>query len=227
MCGISGIFSDKPFNSELVEDSIHQIAHRGPDEKGFFYHQKCVLGMCRLSIIDVASGQQPSYNENRDIVSVFNGEIYNFIEIRNELITLGYTFKSETDTEVILASYDYWGFDCVSRFNGMWGFAILDKAKNILFCSRDRFGVKPFYYSVCDDKFVFGSEIKQILSMLPETIANQNILMEYLILGMIDHRNTTFFEGVNRLPASHNLVYDLAKLEFKIIMTLFRKHTIT
>ena len=218
MCGISGIvYKDKAkINDAEIKKMNQLIIHRGPDSEGFYSYNNVAFGFRRLAILDLSPiGNQPMHLEDKYTI-IFNGEIYNFIEIRNELITLGYTFKSETDTEVILASYDYWGFDCVSRFNGMWGFAILDKAKNILFCSRDRFGVKPFYYSVCDDKFVFGSEIKQILSMLPETIANQNILMEYLILGMIDHRNTTFFEGVNRLPASHNLVYDLAKLEFKI-----------
>ena len=130
MCGISGIFSNKPFNSELVEDSIDNIAHRGPDEKGFFYNQNCVLGMCRLSIIDVASGQQPSYNENRDIVSVFNGEIYNFVELRRNLVSRGHQIRAIGDSALIPFLYEEYGEAFPSKLQGMFAISLFDSKRN-------------------------------------------------------------------------------------------------
>ena len=149
-------------------------------------------------------------------IITYNGEIYNYIEIKDELIKEGYTFNSMTDTEVILASYDKWGEECVSKFNGMCAFSIYDKEKNILFCSRDRFGIKPFYYTQVNDKFVFGSEIKQLLEFYEESYVNKTILMDYLVIGFEDHTNETFFENIYKLEQSHNLTYDLKDNSFEI-----------
>jgi len=149
-------------------------------------------------------------------VITYNGEVYNYLEIKEELKKDGYLFSSNSDTEVILASYDKWGEECVNKFNGMWAFAIYDKEKEIIFCSRDRFGVKPFYYTEIDDKFIFASEIKQLLEFYEDKFVNKKILMDYLIIGYEDHTNETFFQNIFKLQPSHNLVYDLKLNSYKI-----------
>ena len=164
MCAISGIIYKNGVSKSLIESEINKITeivkHRGPDGFGYYVDNNLALGHRRLSILDLSeAGKQPMAYENRYFIT-FNGEIYNYIEVRKELINLGFVFKTATDTEVILAAYHKWGNECVHKFNGMWAFAIYDKVKNILFCSRDRFGVKPFYYTEQKGKFIFGSEIK-------------------------------------------------------------------
>jgi asparagine synthase (glutamine-hydrolysing) len=218
MCGISGIVYKKESDLNLKEIEIMNqlILHRGPDSGGTYQFCNVALGFRRLAILDLSpEGNQPMHFKDKYTI-IFNGEIYNYLEIRAELIDFGYIFKSNSDTEVILAAYDYWGIDCLQRFNGMWAIALLDKTKNILFCSRDRFGVKPFYYSVLKDRFVFGSEIKQVLSQLEDATVNQSILMEYLALGMIDHREDTFFEGICKLPPSHYMIFDLSEYNYTL-----------
>src|SRR5688572_4009059 len=148
MCGIVGLINVK--GRKLSEDSIKPltelISHRGPNDAGHFVDENLALGHRRLSILDLSSdGHQPMHYMNRYTI-IFNGEIYNYIELRSQLMEKGYRFKSKTDTEVIMAAYDHWKEDCLHQFNGMWAFAIYDKLENKLFCSRDRFGVKPFYY---------------------------------------------------------------------------------
>jgi asparagine synthase (glutamine-hydrolysing) len=167
------------------------------------------FGHRRLAIIDLSSdGAQPMFWEDKSILT-FNGEIYNYIEIREELQSLGYKFRSKTDSEVILAAYDAWGSDCVLKFNGMWAFAIYDRIKKLVFCSRDRFGVKPFYY-VHEDKFLaFGSEIRQLLPLLKKITPDYDTVSLYLSLGLEEYGNRTFFENVYRLAPSHNLFIDL------------------
>lgn len=211
MCGISGIIN-KDFSSvnrneiKKINDLIH---HRGPDDEGFYFEENFAFAHRRLSILDLSSdGHQPMHYLNKYVIT-YNGEIYNYLEIKEELTKYGYTFNSSTDTEVILASYDKWGEDCVSRFNGMWAFAIYDKEKEIIFCSRDRFGVKPFYYTEVNNKFVFGSEIKQLLEFYDNRYVNKKILMDYLVIGFEEHTNETFFENIFKLEQSHNLIYDL------------------
>lgn len=218
MCGISGIISLN--KSKVSEFNIKQInnliSHRGPDSEGFYFGKNFAFGHRRLSILDLSKeGHQPMHFKNRYTVT-YNGEIYNYIEIRKELIKLGYEFKSQTDTEVILASYDQWGEKCVDRFNGMWSFAIYDAKKEIIFCSRDRFGIKPFYYTQIDDKFIFGSEIKQLIYFQEEHFVNKKILIDYLINNIEDHTNETFFVGINKLEQSHNLIFDLKSYQYKI-----------
>lgn len=218
MCGISGIINlDKSRALESQISIMNQvIQHRGPDSSQYYLYENLALGHRRLSIIDLTEeGNQPMHYKNKYTI-VFNGEIYNYIEIKNELILNHYTFESSSDTEVILCAYDFWGEECVSRFNGMWSFSILDKEKNILFISRDRFGVKPFYYSKYNSQFIFGSEIKQILEITNFRKVNYNILMDYLVWGFTDHTNNTFFEGIFKLEPSHNLIYNLETNDYHI-----------
>jgi asparagine synthase (glutamine-hydrolysing) len=218
MCGISGIIdkSNMAVKMSAIKAMNDLIAHRGPDDEGFYFDRNISFGHRRLSILDLSeAGHQPMHFLEKYVIT-YNGEIYNYIEIRDELIKSGYQFKSETDTEVILAAYDCWGEECVVRFNGMWSFAIYDSLKQKVFCSRDRFGVKPFYYSNLEDHFVFGSEIKQLLLFQEENIANQKILVDYLLYGLEEHSNETFFDGILKLEQSHNLIYCLKTNRYEI-----------
>jgi len=211
MCGISGIISkyNKKNELEKIKEMNDLISHRGPDDEGFFNTSSVSFGHRRLSILDLSNhGHQPMHYMDKYVIT-YNGEIYNYIEIKKELLEEGYQFISDTDTEVILASYDKWGEECVNKFNGMWAFAIYDKNKNIIFCSRDRFGIKPFYYANIDDNFIFGSEIKQILPFLKNRYVNNDILLDYLKYNLLEHTNETFFENIYKLEPLHNLVYDL------------------
>lgn len=218
MCGISGIVNrmDQSVEQVEIQQMTDLIAHRGPDGSGFWHGPNFAFGHRRLSIIDLSdNGHQPMpYGE--DLIITYNGEVYNYVEIRENLITLGYEFRSQSDTEVILAAYKEWGFSCVQQFNGMWSFCIYDKVKNILFCSRDRFGVKPLYFLNNENSFVFGSEIKQLLPFCSERKANKQILLDYLVLGYEDHCNETFFEGIHKLEQGSNLIYDLSEHTFEI-----------
>ncbi len=218
MCGISGIVNrmDQSVEQVEIQQMTDLIAHRGPDGSGFWHGPNFAFGHRRLSIIDLSdNGHQPMpYGE--DLIITYNGEVYNYVEIRENLITLGYEFRSQSDTEVILAAYKEWGFSCVQQFNGMWSFCIYDKVKNILFCSRDRFGVKPLYFLNNENSFVFGSEIKQLLPFCSERKANKQILLDYLVLGYEDHCNETFFEGIYKLEQGSNLIYDLSEHTFEI-----------
>lgn len=218
MCGISGIInkSKDRVRNEDIQKINDLISHRGPDDEGFYFEKNFAFGHRRLSILDLSSdGHQPMHYLDKYTIT-YNGEVYNYLEIKEELIKYGYKFSSQTDTEVIIASYDKWGEDCVHKFNGMWAFAIYDKEKEIIFCSRDRFGVKPFYYTEIDNKFVFGSEIKQLLEFYEERFVNKKILMDFLIIGYENHINETFFENIFKLQESHNLIYDLKSNSFEI-----------
>jgi asparagine synthase (glutamine-hydrolysing) len=219
VCGISGIINKNksPVKKELVTAMNNMIIHRGPDAEGYFVFENLAFGHRRLRIIDLSEhGNQPmTYQDN--YVITYNGEIYNYIEIRQELKDLGYLFHSESDTEVILASYMHWGTDCVRKFNGMWSFALFDKIKRLVFCSRDRFGVKPFYYTEIDNSFIFGSEIKQLLFFQKSKIANIPILMDYLIPDYEDHTNEIFFKNIYKLEQSHSLLYNLNDNTYKVI----------
>jgi asparagine synthase (glutamine-hydrolysing) len=218
MCGIAGIINkdNRKISNEEIKNINDLIKHRGPDDEGYYFSNNFAFGHRRLSILDLSSdGHQPmSYVDKYTIT--YNGEIYNYLEIKEELLKEGYIFHSDTDTEVILASYDRWGEKCVNKFNGMWAFSIYDKSQNILFCSRDRFGIKPFYYTEIDNKFIFGSEIKQLLEFHDERYANTNILLDYLLYGLEEHTNETFFKNIFKLEQSHNLVYDLKSHKFNI-----------
>ena len=165
------------------------------------------FGFRRLSILDLSeNGHQPMQFEEAGLWIVFNGEIYNYLELRDELKQFGYRFNSNTDTEVILKSYHKWGEACVSKFNGMWAFAIWDSKNKILFCSRDRFGIKPFYYNYEPaSRFIFASEIKSILQVIDSTFDKQ-ALFDSFAGGYSDHNKRTFFEDVKQLSGGHNLI---------------------
>tara|TARA_Y100001970_G_scaffold52859_1_gene66891 strand:+ start:10555 stop:12393 length:1839 start_codon:yes stop_codon:yes gene_type:complete len=211
MCGISLIVS-KDNNKEVlnkIHDVNNLIKHRGPDGDGSHFFRNISIGHRRLSIIDLSDkGAQPmNYGDN--LVLSYNGEIYNYIEIRKELIMKGYKFYSQTDSEVILAAYKEWGEGCVKKFNGMWSFVLLDKERDIIFCSRDRFGVKPFYFYNDNKVFVAGSEIKQILPFLESNQLNESVFEIFLLTQSNGTSEETFFSKIIKLNPSENLIYDL------------------
>ncbi|MBK8363654.1 MAG: asparagine synthase (glutamine-hydrolyzing) [Bacteroidetes bacterium] len=216
MCGISG-FIDSNLSNEQAEKTIgsmlESIAHRGPDARSTWINLPVVLGLNRLSIIDLSpDGVQPMHYF--DSVIVFNGEIYNYIEVREELISKGYKFSTQSDTEVILAAYREYGTSCVDKFLGMWAFALWDKKKNELFCSRDRFGIKPFYYIFENGRFYFGSEYKA-LKKSPLFTNNLNLdqVSRGLQLGWVCYGEETYYTKLKSLPAACNLLYKQGDVE--------------
>ena len=215
MCGITGILNrnNQNIESQDLVTMLDKIKHRGPDAEGIYIHKNLGLGHRRLSIIDTSVRANQPFFYNDDLVLVFNGTIYNFVELREELLAFGYHFITNSDTEVLLFSYLHWGEDCVKKFNGMWAFAIHDKINNKLFCSRDHFGIKPFFYFIDDEMFIFSSEIKPILSIRENKKANLNSILQYLTFKNSDYQNESFFENIVKLPPSHNLSFDLERNE--------------
>lgn len=217
MCGISGILSfDRRYNQKDILKMNKVLLHRGPDDEGTYFDDFIGLGHRRLSIIDLSkAGHQPMSDDSERYWIVFNGEVYNYLEIREELLEKGYIFHSNTDSEVILKSYIEWGVDCLQKFNGMWAFAIWDNEKKELFCARDRFGVKPFYYFHNSPYFVFASEIKAILEV--EDVhrePNKVRILQYLGNFPLLENTSTFFKDIFQLPPSHYLI--IRKDSFKI-----------
>lgn len=215
MCGINGFnFSNK----NLIKNMNSALNHRGPDDRGFLIEKKLSLGHTRLSILDLSSaGKQPMIYKykKRKVAIVFNGEVYNYKEIKKKLKKKGYKFKSETDTEIILASYIEYGFDCVKKFNGMWAFCIYDFNKKIIFLSRDRLGVKPLYYYNKKKIFIFSSEIKGILEHKKFKInkkenINKKGLHFYFSTGAIPSP-LSIYNNVYKLSPATNMVFDLKK----------------
>jgi asparagine synthase (glutamine-hydrolysing) len=216
MCGINGIVLTSPgpqpgweaLGAELSRMNA-ALGHRGPDGCGIYVGNGVGLGHRRLAILDLTeAGAQPMFNADRSLVLVFNGEIYNYLELISELRAAGHEFRSRTDSEVILHAYAEWGDSCVERFNGMWAFAIWDTRRRRLFASRDRFGVKPFVYLERPEEFVFSSEIAGIRAARPVTEANLGKLHDYLAYGYRTNNGETFFAGVRELPPAHNLVLE-------------------
>lgn len=209
MCAIFGIYNikgDSEFSDIKVKVALNEMSYRGPDANELKYFKNAVLAHLRLSIIDLSKdNNQPFQIDNRYWI-VFNGEIYNFLELKNELTLLGCTFRTSGDTEVLIRAYQVWGKNCVNRFNGMWAFAIYDLSNGSLFCSRDRFGVKPFNYSIINNQFIFSSEIKSILSFFPELKKpNYNVIANFCRTSVGAQNHETWFENIFRLPPSHNL----------------------
>lgn len=218
MCGIAGMVCKKGnIDEKLMIEMLDIIKHRGPDDQGIYTFNNLALGHRRLSILDLSpEGKQPMNYMSRYFIT-FNGEIYNYIELKEELIKQGYLFKTKTDTEIILAAYDYWGNNCVKYFNGMWSFCIYDSIKQLLFCSRDRFGIKPFYYIDNNNYFAFGSEIKQLVLTMKEAPAvNHDVLVSFLVCGALDYSYETMFQDVYQLQGGHNLIYSLEDNTYKV-----------
>ncbi len=212
MCGINGITVRDEKAIKLMNNTLK---HRGPDALQYKLFSNLSLGHARLSIIDLTSaGNQPMTKFGYTIV--FNGEIYNYIELKEELITKGYKFTTKTDTEIILAAYDFWGKGCLNKFNGMWAFAIYNPKKDELFLSRDRFGVKPLYYSILDNRLVFSSEIKPILKLGIKRKPNIKTISSYLIKGIIDYDKNTFFENIYNLEPGHYITWNLKNNKYSI-----------
>ncbi len=163
MCGFAGFTGHLDNSEEVLTNMMNRIIHRGPDSAGQHIDNGAALGFRRLSIIDLDCGSQPMYNETNDIVITFNGEIYNYQDLRKELIEKGHTFRNNSDTEVLIHAYEEYGEDMLNRLRGMFAFVIWDSKKETLFGARDFFGIKPFYYALVDGNLVFASEIKSIL----------------------------------------------------------------
>jgi asparagine synthase (glutamine-hydrolysing) len=216
MCGISGFFhfqKEIPAAAGVIKKMTDVIAHRGPDGDGFYIKDNIALGHRRLAIIDLSTGQQPMYSDDNKIVLVFNGEIYNYIELREELLLLGNKFTTTSDTEVIINAYRTWGVDCQKKFNGMWAFALWDEALGRLFISRDRIGEKPLYYSNTGTSFVFGSEIKSIIAFGVPVTPRMDMNELYLTMGFIP-APYTYYENIFQLLPGKYLIAE--GREFKI-----------
>ncbi len=207
MCGINGFtWPDK----KLINLMNDKARFRGPDDEGVLVDSRVSLGHRRLSIIDLSSaGHQPMCNEDETIWIIYNGEIYNFQEIREQLEKLGHKFKSKTDTEVIIHAYEQWDIKTFDMFNGMWAFCIYDSKKQELVLSRDRFGIKPLYYCLQDGKLIFSSIISAILSHNIQTSPNEKTIMQFLAYNLEHCDKNTFFENIYSLVPGNFLKYDL------------------
>jgi asparagine synthase (glutamine-hydrolysing) len=203
MCGIVGIirFDAKPIKKESLTTMMQTIKHRGPDDEGVFIDGHVGLGHVRLSILDLSeAGHQPMTDPTGRYTIIQNGESYNYIELREELQSMGYSFRSQTDTEVVLNGYIAWGETVLDRLNGMFAMAIYDKQEQTLFLARDRFGVKPLYYHVSNEQMVFASEIPAILKALPcKPEANDNAIFDYLVFNRTDQTEETLFSNIYKL----------------------------
>lgn len=208
MCGICGIYNYRigmAVDEEVLRSMASQIIHRGPDDDGFYVDGNLGLGMRRLSIIDVKGGHQPISNEDGSIWIVFNGEIYNFPDLRRELQSKGHIFRTRSDTETVIHAYEEWGLDAFPKLNGMYGFALWDSRTKELILARDPLGVKPLYYTQCNGRLLFGSEIKAILAdrTIPREV-DAAALDEFLTLTFVSSPNT-LFSGIHKLPPGHFL----------------------
>ena len=230
MCGIFGVWhlDGRPVDATAVRRATETIRHRGPDDEGYLWvdtgsgtitesslpgarSSTLAFGFRRLSIIDLSpAGHQPMCSADGTLWIVFNGEIYNYRDLRKTLSARGYSFQSASDTEVILYAYAEWGEACVEQFNGMWAFALWDNHRRRLFCARDRFGIKPFYYLWNGRSFLFASEIKALIHF-PDVSwrPNAEIIYDYLSSGLLDHREETFFADVRQLRPAHTLSLNL------------------
>jgi asparagine synthase (glutamine-hydrolysing) len=214
MCGIFGIVSSR-VDKKQVETSTNTLSHRGPDDSGYYIGEGIGLGHRRLSIIDLEGGHQPIFNEDRSKCIIFNGEIYNFMELREQLISRGHRFSTRGDTETILHSYEEWGESCVEHFRGMFAFAIWDSKEKILFLARDRLGIKPLFYGEHKGNFYFASEMKAILAVpnFPREI-DEIALTNYFTLSYIP-APLTIFKNIKKLLPGHTLIWKNGGLTVK------------
>ena len=213
MCGITGFINNKDNKKEIAKRMADKIAHRGPDGEGYYIDENVALAHRRLAIIDLNTGQQPMFNKDKTLVIVFNGEIYNYLEIKDELKKLGYSFSNKSDTESIIYGYQEWGKNVVNHLRGMYSFAIYDIKNKELFMARDKWGIKPLYYGLFNGTFMFGSEIKSFLEHPDfKKELNTDILSAYLCFNSTP-TTETFFKGVYRLEPGHTLTYKDNKIE--------------
>ena len=216
MCGILGSFSNLNLSEQKINSALTKMANRGPDDRGFqrfdiFQSKELVLGHTRLSIIDLStSGHQPMSSEDGRFTIVFNGEIYNYKELRAELENLGYVFTTESDTEVLLIAWQCWSYESLSRLIGMFAFVVYDSKNNNLTCVRDAFGIKPFYFSRGNNEFVFASDINSLLELRyePKKLCLQRTY-DYLVHGHYDNNDLTFIDGVKNLMPGHFMEFNL------------------
>jgi asparagine synthase (glutamine-hydrolysing) len=208
MCGICGIvnFDGRDVEEHELRLMMQTMKHRGPNDDGVFKDGNTGLGFVRLSILDLSpAGHQPMLSQDGRYALVFNGEVYNYIELKQQLNSK-YSFRTKTDTEALLTSYMEWGEGCMDYFNGMFAFGVYDKQQKSLFIARDRFGVKPFYYYLDSNRFIFASEIQPILAVLPgKPRPNNQVIFDYLTFNRTDHTEETFFEGIKKLQHGHSL----------------------
>ena len=217
MCGIVGFTGMRAGREAILKAMTDAIAHRGPDGEGFYVDEQVALGHRRLSIIDLAGGAQPMFNEDKNLAVVFNGEIYNFMELRAQLVEAGHTFSTDhSDTEVLLHGYEEWGEGMLAKLRGMFAFAIWNEAEQTLFCARDHFGIKPFYYYLTDEgELLFGSEIKSFLAHPGfKKELNQSQLELYLSYQYSPGEDT-FFKGVKKLLPAHSLLWKAGQVDVK------------
>lgn len=223
MCGIVGFISKDESKKEVIKVMANKIAHRGTDQEGYYIEDKIALGHRRLSIIDVENGAQPMLNKEKNIVLTFNGEIYNYKQLQEELMKKGHHFTTNSDTEVLLHGYEEWKKELPKKLRGMFAFAIWDKKEKTLFCARDNFGIKPFYYYKNKEVFMFASEIKAFLAHPKfEKELNKELIAPYLSFSF-NPANETFFKGVyclepgNTLTVKENsvIIEPYYNLEFK------------
>ena len=208
MCGIAGIVTSKSSRVEagLIEDMTRAMVHRGPDGEGYFVHNHVALGHRRLSIIDIAGGEQPMFNEDNTVVVVYNGEIFNFLDVKAGLEARGHRFKTHCDTEVIVHAYEEYGELCPTHFRGMFTFAVYDIVRDRLLLGRDRLGIKPLYYHVDGERLLFASEIKPILRAMDERPGVDTGLIDFYVSVGYVPGDRTLFQGINRLLPGHTLL---------------------
>lgn len=220
MCGIAGIIQSTAsrYDKEHLKKMTGALSHRGPDGEGFWQNESTdvLLGHRRLSIIDISDAAHQPFQYAGRYSILHNGEIYNYIELKEQLQQKGYSFRSQSDTEVIAAAYDCWKNECVDYFDGMFAFAIWDEKEKILFAARDRFGEKPFFYFYTNDEFIFASEMKALWAAGIEYKPNQKMLFNFITIGYTDNPEQpgeTFFENIHKLPAATTLTLSVEKWE--------------
>ena len=221
MCGFVGFCSKDVKDKNVIKEMNNQIIHRGPDSDGYYFDKDVNFGFRRLSIIDLHEGSQPILNESGDTAIIFNGEIYNYQELRKDLVAKGYKFKTHTDTEVILHGYEEYGEEGIlAKLRGMFAFTIWDSKKEKLFGARDHFGIKPYYYALLDGDLLFGSEVKSFLKYPKfKKEVNEKALKHYLVF-QYNPLEETFFKGVKKLRPGNYYIYENGKMEIKTYYNL-------
>src|SRR5687767_11589521 len=227
MCGIAGFADRRPRSAwaagseeaDRAETMLHTmcaaIRHRGPDDEGVHVEAGVGIGMRRLSIIDLATGHQPIHNEDKGVWVVFNGEIYNYAELRNELEARGHHFYTASDTETIVHAYEEWGEGAFIRLRGMFGIALWDAKYRLLLLARDRVGIKPLHYRIHAGRLYFGSEIKSILAGSPDTPSIDLAALDHYLSFLYTPRDATIFDGIEKLPPGHLLRWQNGRAEIR------------